>query len=997
MRLSDVLKLPKEAHSLSIIKDYLEQSLGQNDYQAAFNYYFKIAIHLNLFDLVFEEAKQLVHEISFQNDSPYYEEILGSLVAASIHLEKYDEAKTYIAKRKQALPVLKSYLGILDEIAYKKVLNLSYKDDLLHLLKDVVPSEVKIFALAEIYQIYLNEKHYEMALNSLYELYHFDLQSSYFDQELQLLLLLKKDEEAKEKALERLRLDPHHAQSVLTLLTVYYNEQNFHKATTLEAQYEDVIDQQDEAFKKDAYELIVRIYQAIGNRFSEDVYQKKYKALIKSIDKKEKAKPIKVEQNEQEIVVIEKVSTQQVSKTHKIEHFDYFGQSMLFASLLDDKLPLREFLRQFFIHFDREIKAKDYAIYLTEQSPNLFHYKVERLYDKTVLKQALEQTVVERTLATGEDIAEPTERLRWQKNIITQSDYDDETKFVFSFPIGDIGVFLIYLQEDISDPSAYYDLFKLIAAYLFTHFNSLKQQQRIRYENQFYQKVVNNPWFAYRELREERSTYNDAARQLLQIDKHHHLELFLRDVSYADVHHYQEAVRYLFTHPNQTKSLLYTYQNKQIKEQLFSLQIQDEVVVMSQFFDETERIEETKTLTQKATVDEETLLSNTHALHMELETLLSDKASLLLIELDTSIKHIYGHQDIVQYFKEFAQITKKFFSSKTYRFDFNQILVVIPQNDIRSVTKLVKDYFKQLQLPSQVLKYEPFGAKMAIVRYPVVTIQQQKDKLFRYLGIALEKCKRENQEDYYFFVYRDYEDEMFEQQVIDQMNLAIESKSLSLVFSQITDIKKNRVWQYESDLHIPNLSIDSKYLFMIARKRHRLIDLEKHHIQKVCEFLVELEKQTERLIKLTIPISKETFLSHNFNSYVLGLFKSYQIPYEFIRFKFDMDLRAHHYAGQIQELIDAGISLDTTSLDMALSYPFHALHLDIKKENIKWNSYLVKVKELLEGFRMALVIRGLKTKEQKEAVERLGISYVEGQLYKQLPAPVLLNKVKESV
>jgi len=34
-----------------------------------------------------------------------------------------------------------------------------------------------------------------------------------------------------------------------------------------------------------------------------------------------------------------------------------------------------------------------------------------------------------------------------------------------------------------------------------------------------------------------------------------------------------------------------------------------------------------------------------------------------------------------------------------------------------------------------------------------------------------------------------------------------------------------------------------------------------------------------------------------------------------------MELRASHYANQIQELIDRGIALDTTSLDMALSYP----------------------------------------------------------------------------
>jgi EAL domain-containing protein (putative c-di-GMP-specific phosphodiesterase class I) len=286
---------------------------------------------------------------------------------------------------------------------------------------------------------------------------------------------------------------------------------------------------------------------------------------------------------------------------------------------------------------------------------------------------------------------------------------------------------------------------------------------------------------------------------------------------------------------------------------------------------------------------------------------------------------------------------------------------------------------------------------MGILRYPVVTIEKNKDKIYRYLDIALEKAKRDKEDKYVFFVYRDYEDELFEQQVIDHLNVAIEQKSLGLIFNQITDIKKNRVWQYESELALHNLSIDNKYLIAIAKKRNRLVDLERYHIRKICEFLVELEKQTERLIKLTIPVSKETFLEPTFNSYVLGLFKSYGIPYEFVRIRFDMDLRANHYAPQIQELIDSGIGLDTTSLDMALNYPFHALHIDMKKESIKYTSYLTKIKELLESFQMALVVRNVKTKDQKEALERMGIMYVEGPLYKQLPGALLIQKIKESL
>ena len=417
---------------------------------------------------------------------------------------------------------------------------------------------------------------------------------------------------------------------------------------------------------------------------------------------------------------------------------------------------------------------------------------------------------------------------------------------------------------------------------------------------------------------------------------------------------------------------------------------------MSLFFDETENLNEAKSLIDQATTDPETDLGNRFLLHKESNDLLKDKASLLLIELDEQLKHIYGHEQMKLYFKEFAQHTKKYFNEgKTYRIDFNQLLVVLPYNDIRSVTKIVKEYFRYLEVyESKVLRFEKFNANMGILRYPVVTVEKSLEKMMRYLDIALEKAKRDKEDKYVFFVYRDYEDELFEQQVIDHLNVAIEEKSLGLVFNQITDIKKNRVWQYESELALLNLSIDNRYLLAIAKKRNRLADLERFHIKRVCEFLVDLEKKTERLIKITIPISRETFLDPTFNSYLLGTLKNYGIPYEFIRIKFDMELRASHYSNQIQELIDCGIALDTTSLEMALSYPFHALHLDMKKESIKWNSYVSKVKEMLEAFQMALVIRNVKTKDQKEVLERLGVSYIEGSFYKQLPAPILIQKNK---
>ena len=999
MRLSDVLKLPKQPHSLSIIKDFLEQPLSHTDYQAAFSYYFDICLSLEAYEQVFQEGLKVLKEIELQVETPYYEKILKAMIDASYHLSKLDEMKTYIQLRKEKLPILKQYLGLLDDIMYKKALQLPYLDDVLRILKDVIPTDIKIYCHQELFTIYQKDSQHEMALNQLYELYNYDLKHQYMHDELDLLLKLNRFDEVIQKAFKELREHPDEIKLLRPLITAYLAKEDYHKASTLQAEYDEKIEDADDEIKKSLYELFVLLYQKMDHKPSVDFYSKKLKAIQKTLDKKAPQKVEVEKPKEEKIVFVEKVPEKTISHGKILEDLERAQDLIVFAHLIDEKLPLREYLRQFFIQVETYLKAKDYIIYLEGESPNLFHYKQERLYDKTILSQLIDESIVDFVLKSGEEVVEETNGLKLTKNIITQKDYEEEIKFVYAFPLGDIGVFVIHFEEDIKDPGLHYDFLKLLSSILFGHMLDEKKLSKMKEENRFYQTALNAPILSYRELTEHKSTYNESAQKLFRIDSHHHLELFLRDLSYEHVALYKETVQRLLNKSGETKELRYRYQEKHILEKLYGLKIGDEHIVMSLFFDETQGIQDAKQLLDQATSDPETDLGNRFLFSQESENYLKDKASFLLIELDEQLKHIYGHEQMKKYFKEFAQHTKKYFSEgQTYRYDFNQLLVVLPFNDIRSVTKSVKDYLKYLEVyESKVLPYEKFNVNIGILRYPVVTIEKSMDKIMRFLDIALERAKRDKEDKYVFFVYRDYEDELFEQQVIDHLNVAIEERSLGLVFNQLTDIKKNRVWQYESELALLNLSIDNKYLMAIAKKRHRLADLERFHIKKVCEFLVELEKKTERLIKITIPVSKETFLDPTFNPFILGTLKEYGIPYEFIRIKFDMELRPSHYANQIQELIDRGIALDTTSLEMALSYPFHALHLDMKKESIKWNSYVSKVKEMLESFQMALVIRNVKTKDQKDALERLGVSFVEGSLYKQLPAPVLIQKIKESL
>jgi EAL domain-containing protein (putative c-di-GMP-specific phosphodiesterase class I)/GGDEF domain-containing protein len=992
MRLTDVLKLKPNIENLETIKTFLNQSRSHIEYQAAISRYFEIAEHLKLYELIQEESTQVLKDTQNQSKTIYYEAILKHMIDACIELENFEQAKKLIDLRKSELPVLKQYLFYLDEIKYKKALNLPITDEINYILNDVVPDEVKIYALKEMLTIYQIQNENQKALDVIYQLYNFDLEHEYINDEFLLLIKLNAFQDILSKAIPELKNNNPYA--IYALIYTYLKQDDLHKASALEAEYEVIIDQSEQNLRKLIYETIIEVYQKMGNKLSIETYQRKLKQVSKSLDKLPKIE--KKEEQAPKIVYVKQ--TDQKQAKHRAASFLYASELLIYSHQIDFKMPFRDYLRQLFIKAEPTLKVKEIYLFIKDENPNFFMYKKERLYDKYVHKAYIEHTVVDHILSSQLEIVEAVNNLKYQKNALTQKEYLEDVKFVFAFPLSNIGVFVAHYENEINDPGPIYDILKLTSDVIYTRLMDEKINHRLKKENRYKDLILNSPIIASRILTESKSYYNDAACQLFHIEQHHHIELFLRDVSIEHIKNYKDQMTLLRSKAGLVRDLFYKYQHLHIYEKMYALRVDDEIEIISLFYDRTKEVEKTKTLIEMATIDQKSGLENKNALEDDMVDYLKDKQTFCLIELDDQMKHIYGHEQMDVFFKEFAQVTNKFFlEGKTYRFDINQLFVSIPYNDIRTVTKKIKDYFKHMyQYTSKVLKYERFVIKMGVLRYPVVTVDRNVDKIFKYLDLSLEQAKRNKEENFIFFNYRDYEDEMFEQQVIDHLNKAIETKTLTLTFNQITDIKRNRVWQYESELTLPNLTIEAKYLKTIAKKRHRLVDLEKFHIERICEFLVELEKDTKRLIKLTIPISKETFVDPTFNTFVMGVFKKHEIPYTFIRFKFDMEIRSA-YAQQLQELIDSGIGLDTTSLDMALHYPFHALHLDFLKENDKTKAFIKNIHTFLADLQIALVIRNVKNKAQKDLLEKLDVQYLEGPLYKQLPAQVLLNKIKESI
>lgn len=999
MKISDIFKLNNEVESLNIINEYLSRTITHEDYEAAIYMYLKIAKANQLHDLVISEGTKSLEKVKDHLHTEYREKIYHYLINSAIALNKFDDAKKYIEDRKELLPILTQYTSLLDELKLAKASNNDYFDILVALKNETIPQDIRILIFEELLNQYLNKKDFTEALTILNELKEISLKKEYDNIYIQILYHLEEYMTIVDLVPPMLENEIPEISCVVYLIASLIKLNRLLNASTLEAEFEKDFDKiEDIEFKKFTFETIIKLYTLMDNKISIDLYNRKLQRL-----NRQTTQPIKEEKVvEKQVIQVKEIQTQSlISNAKYIEHFEWILNWLLVSHEFDLKLSFREYLRKIFILISEKITFKEVILYYNDKNyeSNFYNYKKERLYDKTIIRQYIEGSIISDVLKNKNHYFGSINNLLSRKDVLTQKDFDESVGYVYSFYINDNAVITFYLDDIVTDPSLYFDLFNGISYIINTRIIDENNSRHLQTEARYLEKIFNNKVIASRQLSEYQSKYNDVAASLFNIDNKYHLELFLRQMSLEDAKKYEAAVARLFSYPNEVKELTYQFNSLVIKEYMFAIKENNKTIIYSYFIDLTKHYKKEDDLLVQATVCNETKLNNKNALFNNLPKYLKNKTTFVLLELNTELSSVYGNELMNQFFIEFSLATSKHFvNADTYRFDFNQLMIVFDYNDIRTINKELDNYFLVVNhLDSKVLKYESFKAKAGVLRYPVVTVEKNINRLFRYLGVSLQKAKLKRQSNYSHFIQSDYEQDIFEQEVIDYINTAIENKQLTIKFKQIIDIEKNVVWNYESLIYLPNINVDIKYLNIIAKRRRKIVSLELYHVEAVCSFLNKLEEETKHLVRLTIPISEETFKSSNFVSFIIGTLKKYKIPAEFIRILVDLKETSQSDSLMIDELIKYGISVDTTSVNAALKNDFNAVHLKFDALTTKQKTYYKQINELLNSFGIACVIKEVNSKEDRDQLKNLGLSYIEGIIYQEIMPIELVTKIKDAI
>jgi hypothetical protein len=892
-----------------------------------------------------------------------YLETLENIITALLVLEN-ETALKYIYLYKEALPILEEGQYLLKIIAYHK----TFKQPYLHLIDDLkyyrIDKKILTELLLERIALTKDENVLRDDIAYLKTIATNEDLEKLFQLELRLLYEAEEIEALKEK------LDD-------SIISIYYQllinikENNFKLVQKLETEYEKNFSLLSLKEQKVLFQNLTNYYSKSDLK-SRDFYQKKLKEV-----EKELKKPLKKVKPQ---LVIPKITTQaeplKIKKEIKVktaEAFYYFEEVFNKLKELPYATSLEDNLRETLTIINNYFNFSDLLIVLDK---SYYHFKKGRLYLKDFNEEKLLKSPLGIALNNQEDHVFLTAETKYNYNIITDNLFlDGAVKQVFVYYLGKRQAIMFY-QEELY-PLYEEDLkLKLLSAWLGFYLktvNSFTKKERL---TEIYQSFFKNDFLTLFYLENDYLYGNDNFKKLFLTKSQLSLDSFLLKWPFHERNQLNEALTAVY----QTKAPL-TLTLKYL-EKSYLITLFYETVIYGSLTDVTELVKELERAIIKANYGTNDDFQTLVKFKEDFSKLKGEKRTFLLVSLkeEQQLAKIYGKEEILRRLRAKMVVFKE---EAIYQYDGSSFLVSLPFNDIRTVN----NYLRELALKDYFL--------MGVLRYPVETKESAVDKILTYLSLAHHYAKL-NRLPYFYFKYDLYQKDKYESELLAQILTLIEQQQLQLQFKQIINLKTNKVYAYLVDLFTESLSIKSDYYRYLAKAHNQLAFLERYLLKESFKALAEIYQKTGKYLKLALVISEDTIKERGFNAYLIGLFKTYQIPYHLIDI---IVVNAHKKSYlKLTELSELGVLIGTNELQqLSLSttkiFYYHEKINRFAKKELSFISYL-------KGFAvendLKLIFTNIEDDVLIEQLRELDISYLEaGESYQKWSLAELLAFIEK--
>lgn len=660
----------------------------------------------------------------------------------------------------------------------------------------------------------------------------------------------------------------------LLILKTYYDLSEYRKMSILEAEYEESFNYASKEVKIEFYDLCIKLYTSLSNSYSKDVYLNKM-ALLEDKDdvlpenKKKKiilkSKDEVVESKEKKYTLLDQMTfSEQLIKVFECFYSNEITREQLRRSLIE--------LNTFCVFGECFILTKDMVNY---------HYKHDRLYDKKSLNiddyfnaHALKKDLIVFNASQTEMINPITNKLF------------DEGIHLLSFNIDNKIISFISDDRNLIEGKLNYEMLNQYATVVNIVLSNSNNNMKIKTENLMIKNVTDE--LAYIVIDQDEVILSTKVQKLINSYGNISLSEYL---SYIDNKYYYEyhcCVLKLLNGELSNLNFIFKFKNNDLMFKHTMSALDGKIYAfIENVYDEYKNIH--RLLNQSQTNDI-TNLPNRRLIDVEISSYYElEKFSVVLINFKDLKKYsyLYGYkfsEDLLRYIGKML-VEYEDDDLKFYHLNFDKIVVFIKDiNDKRIIKKKIEelDFYlceKIANLNSRVKPVFNYGC----YRHKVDSREQSLERILQIASDALINSQLTN-DKINFYNNEMFKKRFFEEQLITYISEELDAKAISVQYTQCIDYKNQVVEFYNASLNINKYSVDDTLLMDVIKRRGLTVDLERYLIKRVIHELKLIKDQYDFPVKVSINVSRETFMEQKFLVFLEDQIKFFKVSRELLIF-----------------------------------------------------------------------------------------------------------------
>ena len=915
LSLSEILQLDMSNSSVKKIDSFLASETEYSDpYMRALSYKALMLHKLGETELAVSIISKYIKE--FKLLTPYAVIALSdSMIEISLDIENYENAYKFINLKKTFLPISKMNLYLKDMIKYliKKGNIEEAKETLLKYLKDDISKDEALMAKEELANIYYSLGEYDNFIEiteGLLDIYQSKLD---LDKEanlnIKLLNISFKKKNYIKVVSEVNKIIPNfdNPSSILQLATLamkaYIELNDYKKASIFESNYEEYVNEAYQKESKDFLETAIELYNILNSRVS----VRELESLLQSITKtKEEPKKKKKEEivipsfninktevsnteinnlkpyvnqlnpKEEEIKPKTEVRKQKVDIKYENVSSFYIKLSDLIDTLNQMNLnnKFREIFRLSMIEITKVFKIEEAYILDSSSSIKGMHYKKERVYDKKISINEINDTL---NLAAFEGESEffldQSER-KYNKNIITFEKYPDDY-YGFAIPLyndNDVIGSISYLSSEpfLADEMAYEGL-KMITSILNSRLLLCLEKEKILLNNQKLYFLRENMSLGIKEEMEGYIHLSKNASKLLSLYEDLSLDDYYMHIPTNSLIEYKNIRNRLYNDLKEA-SLEYDFNKDnetiRIKESFYSLMVDGTISIISIIEDITKYDKEKNELIKLAYTNPISKLDTEIKLMVDLRDLYNSKRMALAILKvhDFSLyEELYGFNFKRQLELAIGNSLKEAiandFYAKVYHLGEDLYAIAIKgANDKRLIDSKIKQFIefasKDLHKLSNKLN---ILFDVGVYRLGKNSVLEDPSMILSYAYEALNDAIAMTDSVHHISHYdsEEMKNRFRENNLVTAISEAIDSNDLNLVYQQIVDIQNKKVFGYYTYINLDSSELFYDEIMKVVRRRNLEARVNQYEINQLFAELKTLYIKSKHLFPVFIEINEE--------------------------------------------------------------------------------------------------------------------------------------------